>query len=72
MSYLLWPLDGVTVLRKGCYIGMSSTIVGPVEIGEGAMIGAGAVVVKDIPPMTLAVGLPAKVIKQGQLDQPQR
>jgi len=64
--------DRTTVLRKGCYIGMSSTIVGPVEIGEGAMIGAGAVVVKDIPPMALAVGVPAKVIKQGQLDQRRR
>ena len=56
--------DGLTVLCRGCYIGMSATIVGPVEVGALSVVGAGAVVVKDVPAMTVVVGVPAKVIKR--------
>lgn len=52
------------VLKKGCCIGMGSIIMPDVTIGEGAMIGAGSVVTSDIPAWTIAVGSPAKVIKQ--------
>lgn len=50
-------------LKKGCQIGMGSIIMPGVTIGEGAIIGAGSVVTKDIPAWTVAVGSPAKVIK---------
>jgi acetyltransferase-like isoleucine patch superfamily enzyme len=43
---------------------MGSIIMPGVSIGEGAIIGAGSLVTKDIPPYALAVGNPAKVIKQ--------
>ncbi len=56
--------EGLIVLCKGCYIGMSATIVGPVEVGSLSVVGAGSVVVKDVPPMTVAVGVPAKVVKR--------
>lgn len=38
-------------------------VIGGVKIGDGAIIGAGSIVTKDIPPFAIAVGSPAKVIK---------
>lgn len=52
----------VTVGRD-CYIGMNVCILYSADIGEGSVIGSGAVVVKSIPPYSVAVGNPAKVIK---------
>ncbi len=52
------------MLRRGCWIGANAIILPGVEIGENAVIGAGSVVTKSIPPKVLAVGAPAKVIKQ--------
>lgn len=51
-----------TFLKKGCSIGANATILGGVEIGEYAMIGAGSVVTKNIRPHALVVGNPAKQI----------
>lgn len=51
-------------LKRNCSIGIGSIILPGVTIGEGAIIGAGSVVTKDIPDWTIAVGNPAKVIKQ--------
>jgi len=50
-------------IGKNVWIGSNSTVLPGVTIGDGAVIGAGSVVTKDIPPMTVAVGNPAKVIK---------
>ncbi len=52
------------VIGKGVHIGMGSIILPGVTIGDGAIIGAGSVVSKDIPSYTIAVGVPAKVIKK--------
>ncbi len=51
-----------TLVREGAAIGANATIVCGVTIGPWAMIGAGAVVTKDIPAYALAVGVPAKPI----------
>ena len=51
-----------TLLKKGCSLGANSTIVCGVSIGEYALIGAGSVVTKDIPPHALVVGNPARII----------
>ena len=51
------------VLKKGCCIGMRSIIMPGVTIGEGAIIGAGSIVTKDIPAWSIAVGSPAKIVK---------
>ncbi len=51
------------VLKKGCVIGIGSTIMPGVTVGEGAIIGVGSLVVSDIPDWTIAVGNPAKVVK---------
>ena len=50
-----------TVLRRGCTIGANATIVCGNTVGERAMVGAGAVVTRDVPPRALVVGVPAKV-----------
>lgn len=51
-----------TVVCKGVTFGANCTIVGGIEIGKYAFIGAGAVVTKDVPPFALMVGNPAKQI----------
>ncbi|PKL88791.1 MAG: acyltransferase [Ignavibacteriae bacterium HGW-Ignavibacteriae-2] len=56
--------EGKVIIKDGAHIGLGAIIMPGVIIGEGAVIGAGAVVTKDIPPYTLAVGVPAKIIKK--------
>lgn len=56
-----------TLLRKGASIGCGAVIVCGVTIGEWAMIGAGAVVTKDVPDYALVMGCPAKVV--GEVDE---
>ena len=51
------------VIKDGAHIGIGAIIMPGVTIGEGAVIGAGSVVTRDIPPYCVAVGAPAKVIK---------
>ncbi len=53
-----------TEIGEGVFIGSDTMLVAPVKIGEGARTGAGAVVTKDVPPNTLAVGVPARVIRR--------
>ena len=56
---------GITV-EDDVWIGANSVILPGVHINKGAIIGAGSVVTKDIPPYAIAVGNPAKVIKYRQ------
>ncbi len=50
-----------TVVKRGASIGSNATIVAGITIAEFALIAAGAVVTKDIPPYAIAVGVPARV-----------
>ncbi|MGH2426262.1 MAG: bifunctional UDP-N-acetylglucosamine diphosphorylase/glucosamine-1-phosphate N-acetyltransferase GlmU [bacterium] len=54
-----------TVIEDGAFIGSDTMLIAPVRIGKGAVTGAGSVVNKDVPPGALAVGVPARVIKDG-------
>lgn len=54
---------GKVTIKKNAWIGMNVTICPGVTIGKYAVVGAGAVVTKDIPDYAVAVGSPAKVIK---------
>lgn len=51
-----------TVIKRRASLGSNATIVGGVTIGENALIGAGAVVTKDVPDYAIAVGVPARII----------
>jgi len=53
-----------TVVKRGASIGTSATIMCGVTIGEGAIVGAGSVVTKDVPPKVIAVGVPARILKR--------
>ena len=53
-----------TLVRKGASIGSGATILCGIEIGEGAMVGAGSVVIRDVPPHATVAGNPARVISQ--------
>ena len=58
-----WSVEE-TYIKRGASIGSSSTIMCGVTIGENSIVGAGAVVTKDVPPNTIVAGVPAKVIKE--------
>ncbi|MBW2048189.1 MAG: N-acetyltransferase [Deltaproteobacteria bacterium] len=53
-----------TLVEKNASIGSSATVLGGVTIGERAVVGAGSVVTRDVPPRTLVVGNPARVLRK--------
>lgn len=55
--------DAVPIIGDNVYIGAKATIIGGVRIGNNAKIGAGAVVLKDVPDGCSAVGVPARIIE---------
>lgn len=55
---------GTVCLKRNCRVGSHSTILPGVTIGENSIIGAHSLVIRDIPKNVVAVGVPAKVIKE--------
>ena len=55
---------GAIVIDEGTWIGASATILAPVRIGKGCVIGANSLINKDIPDYSVAVGNPARIVKQ--------
>jgi bifunctional UDP-N-acetylglucosamine pyrophosphorylase/glucosamine-1-phosphate N-acetyltransferase len=53
-----------TEIGAGAFIGSDSMLIAPLKIGAGARTGAGSVVTKDVPPNSLAVGIPARIIRK--------
>jgi len=53
-----------TFVRKGASVGSSATILAGVTIGECAIVGAGAVVTKDVPPHTVVAGVPTRILRK--------
>ncbi len=53
-------------VRKGALLGANSTIIGPIEIGAGARVAAGSVVVKPVPAHATVAGQPAHIIKKSE------
>jgi acetyltransferase-like isoleucine patch superfamily enzyme len=56
-------------IRRGARVGVGAVLCPAVEIGEEAFVGAGAVVVKDVPPRVVVVGNPARVLRDVPSDQ---
>lgn len=57
-------LPDVPIIGNNVEVGAGCNIIGPVRIGNNCIIGAGAVVINDIPDNSVAVGVPAKVVKK--------
>jgi acetyltransferase-like isoleucine patch superfamily enzyme len=58
-----WKVEK-TVIKKGASIGTGATILANLCVGENAIVGAGAVVTKDVPPNTIVAGNPARIFRQ--------
>jgi acetyltransferase-like isoleucine patch superfamily enzyme len=58
-----YELRGAT-LRRACRIGGGAVLVPGVEVGEEAFVAAGAVVTRDVPPRTVAMGVPARAVRE--------
>jgi len=56
--------DDVPEIGNDVYIGAGACILGRVKIGNGSIIGANSVVIKDVPPHSIVAGVPAKIIKK--------
>ena len=57
-------VDGTIEIQSDAWIGAGAIILPNVRIGEGGVVGAGAVVIKDVMPYTVVGGVPAKEIKK--------
>jgi UDP-2-acetamido-3-amino-2,3-dideoxy-glucuronate N-acetyltransferase len=57
-----WPCE-TTLVKRGASIGSGATILGGITIGERALIGAGAVVTRDVPPGAVVAGNPARFLR---------
>jgi acetyltransferase-like isoleucine patch superfamily enzyme len=53
-----------TTIKRGASIGSNATILCGVTVGEGAIVGAGSVVTRDVPPYTIVAGNPARVLRK--------
>lgn len=53
---------GVPVIGDDVYLGVGSKVLGDISVGDNVSVGANAVVVKDVPPDSIAVGVPARVL----------
>ena len=63
------PLKQRTVIEDGVFIGSASQAIAPVTLGAGSFIATGTSVTDDVPPYTIAVGNPAKVIRRWDFDR---
>jgi UDP-2-acetamido-3-amino-2,3-dideoxy-glucuronate N-acetyltransferase len=57
-----WKVETILV-KKGASIGSSATLLGKITIGENAIVGAGSVVTRNVPPNTIVAGNPARIIR---------
>lgn len=60
-----WEAVGMeaTILERGCWIGFNAIILKGVTVGRGAVVGAGSVVTRNVPPHSIVAGNPAQIIR---------
>jgi acetyltransferase-like isoleucine patch superfamily enzyme len=56
--------DGRQIVGANCWLGTDVTLLGSLAVGHGSILGAGALVTRDVPPFSLVVGSPARIIKR--------
>jgi serine O-acetyltransferase len=61
-----YDAKGPPIIEDHVYIGAGAKLLGPIVIGARAKIGANAVVLTDVPPGATAVGVPARIVKDGR------
>lgn len=61
-------IHGATI-EDGCLIGIGSIILNGVTVGSGSIVGAGSVVTKSVPPRSLVMGIPGKIVRQVSDDE---
>lgn len=59
-------------IRRGVLLGAGAKVIGNIEVGEGAKVGSGAVVLEDVPPHTTVAGVPAKIVGHLREEIPSR
>jgi acetyltransferase-like isoleucine patch superfamily enzyme len=64
-----WKVEP-TLVKRGASIGSGATILSTVVIGENAIVGAGSVVTRDVPPNAIVAGNPAKILRYVDVPQP--
>jgi acetyltransferase-like isoleucine patch superfamily enzyme len=57
-------IEAPVTIEEVCWLGTGAIVLPGVRVGRGSIIGAGAVVTKGIPPLSLAVGVAARVVRQ--------
>jgi len=64
--YISTGVDSHLTINIGtnCFFGYGATVIGNVKVGYGSVIGAGAVVLKDVPPLSVVIGNPGRVVKR--------
>lgn len=63
LTRVIKPIKGSITLEDDCWIGAGAIIMPNITVGSSSIIGAGAVVTKDVPPFTIVAGVPARKIK---------
>jgi UDP-2-acetamido-3-amino-2,3-dideoxy-glucuronate N-acetyltransferase len=58
-----WAVES-TVVKEGASVGSGATLLGNITIGERAIVGAGSVVTRDVPPDTIVAGNPARILRK--------
>lgn len=61
-SHGKWVMEK-TILKRGASVGANATVLCGVALGEFSMVGCGSTVIKSVPPKTLVVGNPARIVK---------
>jgi carbonic anhydrase/acetyltransferase-like protein (isoleucine patch superfamily) len=64
-----WIFKGPVIIESGCWLGDGVKVFGGVRIGKNSVIGANSVVLKDIPPLSVAIGVPARVVKRWDVEK---